>query len=122
MKFSEVIGQQDVKNRLMQMVAEHRVPHALLFCGPEGCGKLAMALAFASYLLGEREEDAEDDSPQTRRATSMLRKWEHPDLHFTYPTIKLASMGDHSPVSLDFVRNGGRCCSARLPIRKSTTG
>ena len=55
MKFSEVIGQQDVKNRLMQMVAEHRVPHALLFCGPEGCGKMAMALAFASYLLGERE-------------------------------------------------------------------
>lgn len=86
------------------MVAEHRVPHALLFCGPEGCGKMAMALAFASYLLGEREEDAEDDSPQTRRATSMLRKWEHPDLHFTYPTIKLASMGDHSPVSLDFVK------------------
>ena len=104
MKFSEVIGQQDVKNRLMQMVTEHRVPHALLFCGPEGCGKMAMALAFASYLLGEREEDAEDDSPQTRRATSMLRKWEHPDLHFTYPTIKLASMGDHSPVSLDFVK------------------
>ena len=34
----------------------------------------------------------------------MLRKWEHPDLHFTYPTIKLASMGDHSPVSLDFVK------------------
>ena len=65
---------------------------------------MAMALAFASYLLGEREEDAEDDSPQTRRATSMLRKWEHPDLHFTYPTIKLASMGDHSPVSLDFVK------------------
>ena len=56
MKFSEVIGQQDVKNRLMQMVTEHRVPHALLFCGPEGCGKMAMALAFASYLLGEREE------------------------------------------------------------------
>lgn len=104
MKFSEVIGQQDVKNRLMQMVAEHRVPHALLFCGPQGCGKMAMALAFASYLLGEREEEAEDDTPQTRRATSMLRKWEHPDLHFTYPTIKLASMGDHAPVSLDFVK------------------
>ena len=34
MKFSEVIGQQDVKNRLMQMVAEHRVPHALVLCVP----------------------------------------------------------------------------------------
>lgn len=49
-----------------------------------------MALAFASYLLG--------DSP-------MLRKWEHPDLHFTFPTIKTSEMsGDHTPVSLDFMK------------------
>ena len=61
----------------MEMVQENRLPHALMFCGPQGCGKLAMALAFASYLLG--------DSP-------MLRKWEHPDLHFTFPTIKTANM------------------------------
>ncbi len=85
---SEVIGQQEVWNRLMEMVQENRVPHALMFCGPQGCGKLAMALAFASYLLG--------DSP-------MLKKWEHPDLHFTFPTIKTSDMGsDHTPVSLDF--------------------
>ena len=47
---SEVIGQQDIWNRLMEMVLENRVPHALMFCGPQGCGKLAVALAFASYL------------------------------------------------------------------------
>ena len=35
----------------------------------------------------------------------MLRKLEHPDLHFTYPTIKLPSMGsEHKPVSDDFAR------------------
>ena len=86
----EVIGQQEVWNRLMKMAQENRIPHALMFCGPEGCGKLAMALAFASYLLG--------DSP-------MLNKWEHPDLHFTYPTIKTSDMsGDHTPVSDDFIR------------------
>ena len=86
----EVIGQQEVWNRLMEMVQENRIPHALMFCGPEGCGKLAMALAFASYLLG--------DSP-------MLNKWEHPDLHFTYPTIKTSDMGsDHTPVSDDFIK------------------
>jgi DNA polymerase-3 subunit delta' len=35
----------------------------------------------------------------------MLRKLEHPDLHFTYPTIKLPSMSaDHKPVSDDFAR------------------
>jgi DNA polymerase-3 subunit delta' len=109
----EVIGQQDIWNRLMEMVRENRVPHALMFCGPQGCGKLAMALAFASFLLGEREEaDAaaaqalppmSDD--QKRRAYSMLGKWEHPDLHFTFPTIKTSDMSsDQSPVSLDYIR------------------
>lgn len=72
-----------------------------------------MALAFASFLLGEREEaDAaaaqalppmSDD--QKRRACSMLGKWEHPDLHFTFPTIKTSDMSsDQSPVSLDYIR------------------
>ena len=108
----EVIGQQDIWNRLMEMVQENRVPHALMFCGPQGCGKLAMALAFASYLLGERDEtDAaaqalppmSDD--QKRRACSMLGKWEHPDLHFTFPTIKTSDMpSEHKPVSLDYIR------------------
>ena len=108
----EVIGQQDIWNRLMEMVRENRVPHALMFCGPQGCGKLAMALAFASYLLGERDEtDAaaqalppmSDD--QKRRACSMLAKWEHPDLHFTFPTIKTSDMpSEHKPVSLYYIR------------------
>ena len=46
MKFSEVIGQDDAKERLRQMVAENRVPHAIMLCGPQGCGKMALALAF----------------------------------------------------------------------------
>ena len=48
MQRNEVIGQQEVWNRLMEMVQENRLPHALMFCGPQGCGKLAMALAFAA--------------------------------------------------------------------------
>ena len=73
MTFDEVIGQQEVKERLVGMVTEHKLPHALMFCGPTGSGKMALALAFASYLLG--------DSP-------MLRKWEHPDLLFAFPVVK----------------------------------
>ena len=91
MKFDEVIGQEEVKKRLMQMVEESRLPHAIMLCGPRGAGKLALAVAFASHLLGEDN--------------AMVRKLEHPDLHFTYPTIKLPSMGaDHKPVSDDFAR------------------
>ncbi len=79
----------------MQMVREDRLPHALMLCGPTGSGKLALATAFACMLL-------DDGRPSS---SSMLKKLEHPDLHFTYPTIKLSSMSaDHKPVSDDFAR------------------
>ena len=52
MKFSEVIGQKEAKRQLKLLVAEERLPHALMFSGPAGTGKMALALAFASYLLG----------------------------------------------------------------------
>ena len=91
MRFSEVIGQKEVQERLIQMVREERLPHAIMLCGPAGSGKMALAVAFASYLLGEDN--------------AMVQKLEHPDLHFTYPTIKLPSMSsDHKPVSDDFAR------------------
>ena len=86
------------------MVKEGRLPHALLFCGPEGVGKMALAMAFASYLL--TNPDGEDNgSIDTTNALAMLRKWEHPDLHFSYPTIKRSNMSsDHQPISNDFTQ------------------
>ena len=101
MKFSEVIGQQDVQERLMQMVREDRLPHAIMLCGPNGSGKMALAVAFACYLLGKSDNPDNPEKPES----PMLAKLEHPDLHFTYPTIKLPSMStDHKPVSDDFAR------------------
>ena len=104
MDFSNVIGQEPAKERLIQMVKEGRLPHALLFCGPEGVGKMALAMAFASYLL--TNPDGEDNgSLNTTNALAMLRKWEHPDLHFSYPTIKRPNMSsDHQPISNDFAQ------------------
>ena len=94
MTFNEVIGQEDIKQRLLHMHSEGRMPHAIMLCGPQGCGKMALAMAFACHLL--------DTSPSQH---AMLAKMEHPDLHFTFPTIKLPSMGsDHKPVSDDFIR------------------
>ena len=102
MRFDEVIGQQDVKQRLMQMVSEDRLPHAIMLCGPQGVGKKALAIAFACRLL----ETAGGQPGTSAEESPMLRKLEHPDLHFTYPTIKLPSMGsDHMPVSDDFAPN-----------------
>jgi len=117
MKFSEVIGQEEVRERLVQMVSEDRLPHAIMLCGPTGIGKKALAVAFACYLLGRKAEKPSNplfsespdipespDNPESPESP-MLAKLEHPDLHFTYPTIKLPSMGsDHMPVSDDFAR------------------
>lgn len=92
--FEQVIGQQEAQQRLLQLVDEQRLPHAIMLCGPMGCGKMALAMAFAAHLLRRNANDA-----------AMLAKWEHPDLHFTFPTIKLPSMSaDHKPVSDDFIR------------------
>ena len=96
MTFDEVIGQEEVKQRLVQMVSENRLPHAVMLCGPSGVGKKALATAFACHLLRT------SNGPS---AETMLAKLEHPDLHFTFPTIKLSSMGsDHMPVSDDFIK------------------
>jgi DNA polymerase-3 subunit delta' len=91
----------------MLMVDEGRLPHALLLCGPMGCGKMALALAFASYLLGERQEDGSQlqsyNSQLTSNAEAMLKKWQHPDLHFSYPVIKpKGTSAEHKMVSDDF--------------------
>lgn len=104
MRFKDVIGQEEAKKRLTDMADEGRLPHALMFCGPNGSGKMALALAFATYLLCEHHDGAADSCGECRQC-AMLRKWEHPDLHFVFPTIKLPSMGsDHKPVSDDFAR------------------
>ena len=102
--FEQVIGQREVQERLMQMVDEDRLPHAIMLCGPQGAGKLALAVGFAKVLLSEKTTSMFSDTPEYVESP-MLKKLEHPDLHFTYPTIKLPSMGaDHKPVSDDFAR------------------
>ena len=103
MRFEEVIGQEDAKKRLRNLVEEGRVPHAMLFSGPQGCGKMALALAFASYLLCADRHDG--DSCGSCPQCAMLRKWAHPDLHFTFPVIKPRnSSADYKPVSDDYIR------------------
>ena len=103
MTFDEVIGQKEAKERLLQMESEQRLPHAIMLCGPAGCGKMALALAFASHLLTDGNPQA--TNIQRRQAEAMLSKWEHPDLHFTYPVIRPAgTSAEHKMTSDDFGR------------------
>ena len=93
MLFSEVIGQESSKRLLKQMASGGRMPHALLFLGPQGSGKLALAIALAQYLLCENPdaEDACGQCSQCKKAAKLI----HPDLHFSYPTIGPRAISDN---------------------------
>ena len=91
----------EAKERLLQMTREGRVPHAMMLCGPAGCGKLALAVAMGCHLV---RNGMEGTSPSAN-TEAMLQNLSHPDLHFTFPTIKSPGMGsEHQPVSDDYIR------------------
>ncbi len=125
MLFADVIGQQNTKHHLLEMVAQNRLSHALLFLGKEGSGALPLALAFAQYisllpssakqnagpsLFGEPAEEIKPVFPKTadeadvfmqkKDAFSKANNYIHPDIHFSYPVIS-KKPGD-KPVSTDY--------------------
>ncbi len=86
MQFRDIIGQQEVKDRLIQSVQEGRVPHAQLFTGPAGVGKLQLAIAYAQYLNCPHHTD--HDSCGVCPTCLQYRNLQHPDLHFVFPIVK----------------------------------
>lgn len=52
MQFGDVIGQDHIKQKLIEEVNEGRIPHALLLCGNEGVGKTSIGDSLRTiYLL-----------------------------------------------------------------------
>ena len=86
MRFSDIIGQETEKRQLRQAVSEGRIPHAQLFVGPAGVGKLALALAYAQYISCPNRD--EHDSCGTCPTCLQFNKLQHPDLHFVFPIVK----------------------------------
>jgi len=86
--FRDVIGQEAAKQRLLQEAEEGRIPHAQLFCGPEGAGKLPLALAYAKYLCctNPGPEGACGTCPSCVKWNKLV----HPDVHFMFPIVKSA--------------------------------
>lgn len=83
MLFSEIIGQQAVKERLIRSVKDGRISHAQLFLGPQGSGSLAFAVAYAQYISCSNKQ--EHDSCGQCSSCIKYNKLVHPDLHFVYP-------------------------------------
>lgn len=86
MLFQEVIGQNAIKEQLIQSVFENRVSHAQLFLGPEGSGSFALALAYAQFI--SCTERTKTDSCGNCASCRKYNKLIHPDLHFSYPFFR----------------------------------
>lgn len=86
MHFDEIIGQEEAKARLRQELESGKVAHALMLCGPEGCGALPLAISFAQMLL---TDDGRNASQKV-----MADKLAHPDMHFAFPIYKKSSGKD----------------------------
>jgi len=93
MTFANIIGQQTVKQQLIQSIKSERMPHAAIFLGPRGCGSLALAIAFAQYVNCENPTD--EDSCGTCRNCTRIAKGIHPDIHYTYPTVGSKVISTH---------------------------
>jgi DNA polymerase-3 subunit delta' len=90
MFFKDIIGQQNIKERLIRSVRDNRISHAQLFLGPEGCGNLPLALAYAQYVMCKDRQ--ETDSCGTCPSCLKFRTLGHPDVHFSYPVILSAKV------------------------------
>lgn len=116
MQFKSVIGQQQVKDQLVQLVQQNRLGHALLFLGKEGSGALPLANAFAQYIVCREAREAaakggmfsdelpaepQGDSCGQCPACTKADKLIHPDIHYSYPVVT-KKPGD-KPVSADYI-------------------
>lgn len=100
MHFSEIIGQDLLKNHLTKTADSGRIPHAQLFIGPEGSGTLATAIAYAQYILCKNENG--ENTGKNESCNIKFNHLSHPDLHFVYPTVSTPEVKT-KPKSVDFI-------------------
>ncbi len=77
MKWEDIVGQQKTIEQLTSAIKNGRVGHAQLLVGKLGYGTLALALAFASEILGS----------QSQSGAAKVSSLNHLDLHFSFPVF-----------------------------------
>jgi DNA polymerase-3 subunit delta' len=100
MQFKNIIGQHELIEKIIILVNNHHLPHALLLAGNEGSGGLPLALATAQFILCANKSAS--DSCGECSACIKMNKLQHPDVHFSFPSFK--SDPNKIPVSNHFIR------------------
>lgn len=102
MQFSDILGQEHIKNHLIQSASSGRIPHAQLFIGPEGSGTLPVAIAYAQYIVCQN--NGLENSGSNESCNLKFNHLQHPDLHFIYPTVSTEDVKT-KPKSIDFIQD-----------------
>jgi DNA polymerase-3 subunit delta' len=100
MQFSDILGQDFIKNHLTKSALLGRIPHAQLFVGPEGSGTLAVAIAYAQFILCSNS--GTENSGGNESCNLKFKSFSHPDLHFVYPNVTNDDVKT-KPKSADFI-------------------
>ena len=102
MRFCDVIGNASVAKMLSSMADSGRVAHAMLLYENEGCGALALALAYVQYLNCSNPSDG--DSCGKCPSCNQISKLIHPDVHFVFPVNKGPKSSDDKPTSESYIK------------------
>ncbi len=100
MKFTNVPGLEQLKTKLIQSVDGGKLPHAQLFLGQQGSGKLLLAFALTQYLYctNKQPKDSCGECSSCRKISAHT----HPDVHYSYPVINPGT-STKKPISTDFI-------------------
>lgn len=105
MRFADIPGHEEVKQKLRRLADSDRIPHALLLEGPSGTAKFALARAFAQYVhcTSRTGGDSCGRCPSCRQHET----FNHADTLFSFPVVKKGSgptrSDDYLPEFREFI-------------------
>lgn len=77
--FADVVGQDAIERTLRNALAQNKVSHAYLFCGPRGTGKTTTARLMAKAILCEKGVTPDPDG--TCESCKLIAEGRHPDVY-----------------------------------------
>lgn len=101
MSFENIIGQQKVISLLERTIKSKRVPHALLFHGPAGVGKEAVALELTKALFCQKDEIYCNNCSDCKR----VGKLSHPDMMVIHPSPKQPKHEEFQSIRESIIKN-----------------
>ena len=103
MFFKDIPFADQISAHLLKSFHEGRIPHARLFNGKEGSAALPLALAYARLL--NCKSPSHTDSCGECSSCKKMDGLVHPDVHFSFPVIRVSQGKSVSAPNMDIFRN-----------------